>query len=79
MVQRSLHRTTSLASSPCVGTCSVTQWGTAVCKGCGRTADQIRDWNSYTDTQKKLIVINCRALGYMPRQKRDMIDDQREE
>ena len=79
MVQRSLHRTTSLASSPCVGTCSVTQWGTAVCKGCGRTADQIRDWNSYTDTQKKLIVINCWALGYMPRQNSDMIDDQREE
>mgnify|MGYP001168100814 FL=1 len=76
MVQRSLHRTTSLSSSPCVGTCSVTQFGTRICKGCGRTEEEIRDWNSYSDTKKKLIVINCWALGYTPRQKRDMIQDE---
>ena len=79
MAQKSLHRTTSLADSPCVGICSVTQFGTVVCRGCCRTEEEIRDWNSYSDTKKKLIVINCWALGYTPRQKRDMIDDQREE
>jgi hypothetical protein len=76
MAQKSLHRTTGLADSPCIGTCSVTQWGTVVCKGCGRTAEEIRDWNSYDDIKKKLIVISCWALGYMPRQKREMIEDE---
>ena len=75
MVQRSLHQTTSLADSPCVGTCSVTQFGTPICRGCGSTEEEIRDWNSYSDTKKKLIVINCWALGYTPRQKRDALDD----
>jgi|TARA_A100001015_G_scaffold319334_1_gene441891 predicted Fe-S protein YdhL (DUF1289 family) len=75
MAQKSLHRTTSLADSPCIGTCSVTQWGDTTCKGCGRTDQEIREWNTYSDNQKKLIVINCWNLGYTPRQKRELEED----
>ena len=42
------------ACNPCVGVCSTTT-GDAVCRGCGRTVDEIRDWNSYTRPGKLLV------------------------
>lgn len=42
---------TEKVKSPCIGRCSCTL-GDDVCKGCGRTADQVRDWNGYSDKQK---------------------------
>ena len=39
------------ASSPCVGLCTTTT-GDAVCKGCGRSLEEIREWNTYTDEKK---------------------------
>ena len=26
-----------------------------ICKGCGRSVEEIRDWETYTDLDKKLI------------------------
>ena len=72
MAQKALHETTGLADSPCIGVCTVTQWGTRTCKGCGRTATEIRDWCSYTDFEKKLVVLRCWE-DYLPRQKRDSL------
>lgn len=37
--------------SPCIGLCSTT-YGDAVCRGCKRTAEEVRDWNSYDDERK---------------------------
>ena len=54
MAQRSLHQTTSLHDSPCIGICTVTYGMTRTCKGCGRTATEIRDWNTFTEVEKKL-------------------------
>jgi predicted Fe-S protein YdhL (DUF1289 family) len=44
--------------SPCVGICSSTSFGDAVCIGCGRTAQEVIEWNTYSDAQK--IAINKR-------------------
>jgi predicted Fe-S protein YdhL (DUF1289 family) len=38
--------------SPCRGVCSATSQGDAICRGCGRTAEEVRDWNTYSDEQK---------------------------
>jgi predicted Fe-S protein YdhL (DUF1289 family) len=44
--------------SPCVGICSSTNVGDAICIGCGRTAEEVIEWNTYSDQQK--IAINLR-------------------
>jgi len=70
MLQTRLHEATGLANSPCIGVCTVTYGMTRTCKGCGRTASEIRDWNTFTDCEKKLIVLRCWE-DYLPRQKRE--------
>ncbi len=75
MAQRSLHQTTSLHDSPCIGICTVTYGMTRTCKGCGRTAKEIRDWNTFTEVEKKLIVVRCWE-DYLPRQKRELLQEQ---
>lgn len=47
-----------ITDSPCVGICSTTNLGDEICLGCGRTAIEVIEWNSYTDMQK--IAINQR-------------------
>lgn len=47
-----------ITDSPCIGICSSTNLGDDICVGCGRTAQEVIDWNSYTDSQK--IEINLR-------------------
>ena len=53
-----LHEPNNLSETPCVGRCttSVIPFDD-VCKGCGRTVAEIRDWGSYTELEKKLINI----------------------
>lgn len=53
-----LHNPNNLSETPCVGRCttSVIPFDD-VCKGCGRTVAEIRDWGSYTELEKKLINI----------------------
>ena len=41
--------------SPCVGICSATALGDPVCLGCGRTFDEVRLWNTFSDQEKKKI------------------------
>ncbi|MEN6586782.1 MAG: DUF1289 domain-containing protein [Sulfuricella sp.] len=41
-------------SSPCIGYCS-TSLGDVVCKGCGRTAEEIDRWLLLDDEQIRLI------------------------
>ena len=47
-----------LTDSPCVGVCSATSLGDEICIGCGRTFLEVRDWNTYSAQQKRMI--NCR-------------------
>lgn len=41
-----------MTDSPCIGICSTTNVGDDVCRGCGRTAQEVIDWNSYPDHKK---------------------------
>ena len=47
----------NLTDSPCVGICSTT-YGDDVCMGCGRSFDEVNNWNKMTDAEK--VVINKR-------------------
>ena len=47
-----------LTDSPCIGICSATALGDAFCMGCGRSFEEVCQWNTYTDEQK--IAINLR-------------------
>ena len=58
----------SLADCPCVGVCSVTQWGDERCKGCGRTATELKEWGTYSKLEKKLINLRNAGENYNIRQ-----------
>lgn len=45
--------------TPCVGECMSIALGDPICKGCKRTAEEVRDWNTYDDKRK--IEINKRV------------------
>ena len=49
--------------TPCIGRCT-TSTGDAVCRGCGRNLEQIRDWNTYTNDEKRAI------MAQLPEKKR---------
>ena len=58
----------SLADCPCIGVCSVTQWGDDRCRGCGRTATELKDWGKYSNIEKKLINLRNANEKYAIRQ-----------
>lgn len=41
--------------TPCVGRCSHNV-GDILCRGCNRTIEEVRDWNTYTDEQKRAVM-----------------------
>ena len=44
---------------PCRGRCSHNVGGD-ICRGCGRTVEEVRDWNSYSPEQKKAVMERIR-------------------
>ncbi len=40
---------------PCRNKCSHSV-GDAICKGCGRTLEEVRDWGTYSPEKKQLIL-----------------------
>ncbi|MHD0644112.1 DUF1289 domain-containing protein [Pseudomonas aeruginosa] len=50
-------------SSPCIGMCSHNV-GDEVCRGCGRTVPEVRDWNGYTSEEK--IRVKAEAASRVP-------------
>lgn len=44
---------------PCRGRCSHNV-GDDICRGCGRTVEEVRDWNSYSPEQKKAVMERIR-------------------
>ena len=70
-----LHESISLANSPCNGVCSTSMAPfDDICQGCGRNVEQIRDWETFPDFQKKLINVTNWLKGYDIRQKKDKIN-----
>jgi predicted Fe-S protein YdhL (DUF1289 family) len=43
--------------TPCIGICSTTSLGDAVCRGCKRYSDEVINWNSF-DAKAKRAVLN---------------------
>ncbi len=65
-----LHSSSSLANCPCVGKCTTTTIPfDDICQGCGRNVEEIRDWETYTDLDKKLINLKNCVRGFDIRQK----------
>tara|TARA_R100000808_G_scaffold23123_1_gene50907 strand:- start:12570 stop:12833 length:264 start_codon:yes stop_codon:yes gene_type:complete len=58
----------SLAGNPCIGWCTTRQFGDERCKGCGRLETEIRQWQKYTNIEKKLINIRNAGDGFTIRQ-----------
>lgn len=52
----------STPDTPCIAICSTSQ-GDAFCKGCGRAADEVRDWVSYSPAQKRVVWLRLQAEG----------------
>lgn len=46
--------------TPCIGECTATAFGDEICRGCGRTFEEVRDWNTYDDATKDLINANLK-------------------
>lgn len=53
--------------TPCVAVCKIDPV-TSVCKGCGRTYEEIQDWAGFTNDQRMEIM---RRLGYGKRMGRE--------
>ena len=65
-----LHSSYSLANSPCNGICSTSMAPfDDRCKGCGRTVEEIRDWEKYPEFEKKIINVKNWLENYDIRQK----------
>ena len=65
-----LQSSLSLANSPCTGRCTTSMAPfDEKCQGCGRNIDQIRDWESFSDFEKKAINVKNWLKGYNIRQK----------
>jgi len=43
--------------SPCISVCKIDPT-TQICKGCGRTLEQVISWRSYTDEERERIMKN---------------------
>jgi len=50
--------TTSRAGSPCVDLC-IYDYDKDFCTGCGRTLEEISDWNQYDSQKKQKIIKIC--------------------
>ena len=75
-----LHSSNSMSNSPCVGKCSTSMAPfDEICKGCGRSVEEIRDWETYTDLDKKLINLKNVMRGYNIRQKIESYGDEMNE
>ncbi len=44
----------STPDAPCIAICSTAQ-GDAVCKGCGRSEDEVRHWTAYSPAEKRAV------------------------
>ena len=52
----------ALADAPCIAICSTAQ-GDAVCKGCGRSEDEVRDWTRLSPAEKREVWRRISADG----------------
>lgn len=61
---RNTARNSLRPDSPCAGYCS-TSHGDEVCKGCGRTWDEVLNWIIYTDEEKDAVWARLEVAGLL--------------
>ena len=66
--------TTNTIPSPCKGICNLDFATHTICQGCGRNVEEIRDWETFPEFQKKIINVTNWLKGYDIRQKNDKIN-----
>lgn len=52
----------SAIKTPCLGICSTTSVGDAVCRGCKRYAYEVIDWNRYSEAEKRAVLERIEKL-----------------
>lgn len=52
----------STPDAPCIAICSTSQ-GDAICKGCGRSFDEVQHWTAYTPAQKRAVWLRITREG----------------
>ncbi len=53
---------TSPTRTPCIGICSTTSIGDAICRGCKRYAFEVIRWNTYNESEKEAVLRRIEAL-----------------
>lgn len=53
---------TSPTRTPCIGICSTTSIGDAICRGCKRYAFEVIRWNGYSEAEKEAVLRRIEAL-----------------
>jgi len=48
--------------TPCIGICSTTSVGDAICRGCKRYAFEVIRWNGYSEVEKEAVLSRIEAL-----------------
>lgn len=48
----------SRPETPCRGVCSHCV-GDEICRGCGRTIEEVREWGAYAPEKRKSIMMHC--------------------
>ena len=51
--------------TPCIKTCSIDP-ASGVCRGCGRTLDEIAGWSGLTDAERRSVMERLRAGAERP-------------
>jgi len=54
---------TSPTRTPCIGICSTTSIGDAICRGCKRYAFEVIRWNTYNEVEKEAVLRRIEALS----------------
>ena len=52
----------SRTRTPCIGICSTTSVGDAICRGCKRYAFEVIRWNGYSAEEKEAVLARIEAL-----------------
>lgn len=52
----------TMPDTPCIAICSTSQ-GDALCKGCGRSFDEVQHWPGFSPAQKRAVWRRIRAEG----------------
>ena len=54
--------TVNKTRTPCIGICSTTSVGDAICRGCKRYAFEVIGWNGYADEEKRAVLNRIEKL-----------------